>query len=163
MVDLPKIEPDAVNDLLFLAKRLKGVISLIPVLESGFSLDQAIAERSTQLFNLDQQVLALGEQKARLDAEIIHTDERILKMLAEAQVKYNSLIEQGQTEAKLLIEKARGELSKQVTDLTLRLEELKTQNVEMKNLIISLDREIKAREDKLANVNYQIQEFRRSI
>lgn len=160
---LPKVDQNAVNDLLYLAKRLGGIVSLIPVLESTFSLDQALNERSTQLSNLDQEVTKLAEQKTRLDDEIVSTDQRVAWMLAEAQTKYNTLIEQGKKDAKSLIDRTRSELDVQVSDLVVRVEELKTQAAEMKNIVLNLDREIQARQDKLNNINFQIEEFRRSI
>lgn len=163
MVDLPKVDPDAVNDLLYLAKRLGGILTLIPVLEHVFSLDQAMAERRTQIVSLDAEVEATYQKKVKLVQEVENTRAHIAKLLQEAEAKKALIIADGEAYVKDMIARTRDEMASQVADLTAQSAQLDAEIKQKQETSWLLDRELTALQDKYQNVKNQLEEFRRTI
>lgn len=125
------IDYKALDDLLFLSERFKGLLSLVPYLEELKKFDDTIKERRETIQRLQGEVNERLEMVGKLNQDAINLQKRKENAIKEAKEQETAILDHARAKADQIIDKA----NKKTDELNDKISLLQNQRLEAERFL----------------------------
>jgi|SRR5882757_4907964 len=151
---------DAVQDLVFLGKRLKGIMELADVLTTREALDNQVKELKGSLEDVKTNIETKKQEFNKIASKQQDLTNTLSTKEQQAQSTYDNILKEASEKASKIIKEANDEVLSILKEGEDKAKSIDTEIEDKNNSLTLINKDILSSTDKLSNIKNEIDKLR---